>query len=264
MKAVLRQEHRQRRCAFQLRRVLSKCKDGCKHVVYQLTPLPSITSAPIKIIVGTPSQDLYVHEGLLRSSSSFFDNALKEEWKEGQQRTVSMSETPVGILKIWVKWLYTGRIFLTTETDSIKLPDSKKSVSYEWPRWANCYALGDFLQDSDFKDAAVDVLVEAIIDCKQFPIHLASYIYPYSPPGSAHRRFAVDIYVNLRVRENLGRDDQHPDEFMLDVVRYISPKLATGIKQQSTREYFDLNDMCRYHDHGSDKPCYKTKPAFRF
>jgi hypothetical protein len=175
-----------------------------------------------------------------------------------------MPETLARIFEIWVKWLYTGRIFLATETDSTTSADSKGNVSYEWMRWARCYALGDFLQDSDFKDAIVDAIVEAFLACKQAPFDLPSYIYPHSLEGSAHRKLAVDVQINFWNRERLGRADEYPDRFLLDVLTEICPKLATGMKYQCVEKYFDLKDTCKYHDHGPDKPCYKTKSAFRF
>ena len=40
--------------------------------------------------VGETKQEFYVHESLLRANSRFFDNALKKEWKEGQEAAVDL------------------------------------------------------------------------------------------------------------------------------------------------------------------------------
>jgi hypothetical protein len=37
---------------------------------------------------------------------SLFDNAPKEEWKEGEDRVVDTVDTDTASFRIWVKWLY--------------------------------------------------------------------------------------------------------------------------------------------------------------
>jgi hypothetical protein len=193
-------------------------------------------------------------------SSGFFDTALKKEWKEGQEQDVKLPETEVEIFEIYVKWLYTGRVFLAKEGDVI----SSGKGSNEWPRWYFCYALGDFLQDCDFKDACIDTCIEAMCDMAKIPTGLSKWIYPYSTPTSAHRRFVVDTFVNCRNRATWTDDVYNPAEFLTDVVKPIGPKLKLGLECEPVDEYLDPNYTCKYHDHGPEKPCYKTKPAFSF
>ncbi|KAF1844384.1 uncharacterized protein K460DRAFT_357990 [Cucurbitaria berberidis CBS 394.84] len=232
---------------------------------------PQIELRPITIRVGSTDDEFYIHEKLLRSTSSFFDNALKEGWKEGQGGIIRLSEVEPAIFTIWTKWLYTGRMFVMKDGDDRIGPDGD-SYSGEWDRLRDCYASGDFLQDSDFKDATIDALVTRMVETDCYPLGLARYIYDYSNKGSAHRQLAIDTCVRVWDRDDyadLLTEDEfnnafQPRQFLCDVLAKIGPNLETGIKEKDAGKFFDLNDTCKYHDHGSDKPCYKMKPAFNF
>jgi hypothetical protein len=56
----------------------------------------------------------------------------------------------------------------------------------------------------------------------------------------------------------------HPARFLFDVITAIGPHVHYGLNHQLPKFYFNLENTCKYHDHGSEKPCYKTKLAFRF
>ena len=186
---------------------------------------------------------------------------MKKEWKEGQDRAVELPDSEVDIFKIWVKWIYTGRLFLTIKDDVHR--EQEKVINHEWTRWSKSYAMADYLQDPDYKDAAIDALIDGVYDIGA-PFLLASYIYPYSPNQSAHRKLAVDLFVKYWNRKSMGRDMNHPRQFIIDVFNVIGPALERGIKVSSPQDMFSGSDICKYHDHGPDKPCYRAKPAFRF
>ncbi|KAH6857345.1 hypothetical protein BKA58DRAFT_347681, partial [Alternaria rosae] len=102
-----------------------------RRVRYSRDEGPDITSLPIKILVGTPSRIFFVHEALLRTNSLFFTAALKTEWKQTDANDftlVTLPETPAETFAIWIKWLYTGRVFITTPTD-ISHSDSNSNSS---------------------------------------------------------------------------------------------------------------------------------------
>ena len=160
--------------------------------------------------------------------------------------------------KAWVKFLYTGRVFIGGGEEE------GKNDSKERDTWKELYALADFIQDIDFKDALIDAMMERIIKIGKCPAHLATYVFSGSTKDSAHRKFAVDLYVLGWPRNGCLEDlEKHPPEFVMDVVRAVMPRLQEGIKRAHPAEWLDQLETCKYHDHG-DKPCYKTKPAFRF
>lgn len=187
---------------------------------------------------------------------------MSKAWKEGQEREVKLPEAKVDIFKIWVQWLYTGKIFLTKEDDQKET--GANYTSDEWPRWQECYILGDFLRDHDFKDACIDVCIEAISSTRKLPKALPEVVYAHSPDGSAHRKLAIETFVECAFRSDFEWYTEGLSEaFMRDVVLYIAPRLAEGLKQRSITEYLESVDICKYHGHGSERSCYRTKPAFR-
>jgi hypothetical protein len=222
-----------------------------------------LKSRTIFVRVGAEEEEYHIYENLLRANSGFFDIALKKEWKEGQDRIVEMLETNNEAFSIWAKWLYTGCMYLMKDGD-IERTSEGVTTNREWPRWASCYAFGDFLQDSDFKDTCIDSCIEAIVVRASSPYSLASWIYSCSAGCSSHRKLAVDVFVHCWARTGWTRDIKHPAEFLSDVIKAIGPNVSSGIKAQDFEAYFDLKNTCEYHDHGPEKPCYKSKPAFRF
>jgi hypothetical protein len=217
-----------------------------------------VDSKPIVVRVGTTKQEFYVHEELLRASSKFFDTALKKEWKEGQEAAVDLRDVEPDQFRAWVKFLYTGRIFVEQKDG-----ESEVEECIEGRLWAELYALQDFLGDGDFGDALIDAIIERMITLRKWPVMFPNFVYLHSETASSHRLLAVDSYVNIWNRstfENLGG---HPAQFLGDILKAIGPRLHKGIKGVDIKVWFDKVDNCKYHNHG-DKPCYKTKPAFRF
>lgn len=165
-------------------------------------------------------------------------------------------------MRIWIKFLYTGRIFTGTETPQIRQSEAElfcKDVS----AWNRLYTLGDFLQDGDFKDALIDAMMEFTAILNAYPIRLPDFIYSHSTKDSAHRRFVVDMFVNVRNDKTFETNLGYSQEFLYDMLKSIVPSLGKGIELQFSEDWFKSQDGCKYHDHG-DKPCYKKKPAFRF
>lgn len=217
--------------------------------------------AVVLVLVGKEEQKSYIHENLLTSNSDFFKKALTKDWKEGQERIVTMPEIEVDIFKIWMQWLYTGKMFLTKEDDIYTTPEG--ILSWEWARWEGCYNLADFLQDHDFKDACIDVAVEAMSSTGRWTLLLPRALYAHSPRGSAHRQLAIDAFVLFCKRSWWGDSPGAPIEWYKDVLKRVGPQLDKAIKRQSLKVYFDSVTACQYHNHGPDKVCYRTKPAFQ-
>lgn len=225
----------------------------------------SLGSGPVTILVGTgrEQKEFYIHESLLRTDSDFFARALREEEHRG---VVNLPNVTAETFSIYAKWLYTGRAFLLNSTD-----DEDEGDDIEKRRLQNCYVLANFLQDLDFKDATIDVVIENIVDTKVSQQDLAQWIYPNSSEGSPHRTLAVDTFVNVWPRDtwpeckySLG--ENVPPQFLFDVLANIGPNLENGIANvASPAEFFKNLDTCKYHEHTRvNQPCYKIKPTFRF
>jgi hypothetical protein len=108
------------------------------------------------------------------------------------------------------------------------------------------------------------VMIERTLCSHTQPYHLPAMIYCCSTQDSNHRTLVVDTFINVMSRTEWARNESQPKQFLFDVVKAIGPKLDSGMNEQTYNQFFNLDDTCKYHDHGPDKPCYKTKPAFRF
>lgn len=239
-------------------------------VIEVLTNSASINSSPIAVRVGAEAETFFVHENLLCSNSMFFTKALKKDWQEGEARQVDLPEIDSNVFQVWVKWLYTGRLcYAPAERD-----DGSDWFLQDCDMWKDVYALGDFLQDSDLKDAAIDAHVESMLEANDYASSLAEWIYPYTNQYSKHRGLAVDLFTKVWSRDDLARTGDRPPEyysdlylsypkdFFRDVTFNMGPYMSTGIRSMTIKDFFRGQDRCLYHDHGSEKPCYKTRPTF--
>ncbi|KAH4972698.1 hypothetical protein HBI55_161720 [Parastagonospora nodorum] len=100
---------------------------------------------------------------LPKKKMSFCNNALNGAQAQSPSRRVEKPETNPDIFEIWVKYVYSRRIF--TEQPG------KTTIELPWPRWSKCYSL----------DACTDACFEILSDTpamhKEFPVHLNSVLY---------------------------------------------------------------------------------------
>jgi hypothetical protein len=159
----------------------------------------------IKVIVGIGKKQrtFICYEKLLRQSSFFFNNALKSEWKEAQDRIVTMTETKPKTFGTYVKFLLTGLLFVLSDQPSSasnhqpSTPDTQspaqdlqsavsdlqsstsnhRSSTVDNGRnrarargvaaWANLLELASFLQAPDFQDAILDGAIESMLEVRR-------------------------------------------------------------------------------------------------
>ncbi|KAJ4334000.1 hypothetical protein N0V95_009288, partial [Ascochyta clinopodiicola] len=220
-------------------------------------------SAPITVIVGDEQTKYFVHESHITPQSDFFKNALKGEWKEKTTRTVELPDCDSKSFSIYLDWLYTGCVCITQEDDDQgKDSEDGITVDYEWTKWADCFRVGDFLQDSDFKDAMINTAIEKIISEDINYKNLAEDVYTFSQPTSRNRRLAVDIALNTWPDSDFQCIDgnSHPPEFLADLITAMGGKLRAVLDRRSPEDFLRNIDTCEYHEHSTiGTPCYKTK-----
>lgn len=116
-----------------------------------------------------------------------------------------MIETDAASFRIWVRWLYTGRIFLFKEGDA---------KEEEFTRWGNCYAPGDFLQESGFGDTCIDTLIESMRRFATIPSDLPVWIYTHSTNDSQYRKLVVDIFATCAAPDTWPCDGKPSESFL--------------------------------------------------
>jgi hypothetical protein len=164
-----------------------------------------------------------------------------------------------------INWVYTGRLLEFEDLERLRrlpgCPFLDVFYVYLWDRWSDCYALADVPQDSDYKDIAVDVIIRSAPNKEHFASTVIESIYPYSAAGSAHRKLVVDFFTNVQDRNAYKTKPSEQVALLNDVVIAMLSRLKAGIPRMTPLALFAGAHPCKYHDHGSDKPCYKTKLA---
>ncbi|KZM24652.1 uncharacterized protein EKO05_0007088 [Ascochyta rabiei] len=234
-----------------------------KKMRYPLESAFTYKSAPVTVIVGEEQTAYFVHESHITPQSDFFKNALKGEWEEKTTRTVRLPDCDSTSFNIYLNWLYTGRVCITQEGDEKEvIDDDVQTIDYEWENWVMCFKIGDFLQDSDFKDAMIDAAIEKLISENIDYVEIPVGVYTFSQPTSRNRRLAVDLALNVweEFRFQYVTNRNYPPEFLTDLITAMGGKLRAGSHMTRTNDFLRDIDTCEYHEHTTiGTPCCKTK-----
>ncbi|GIJ92550.1 hypothetical protein Asppvi_001828 [Aspergillus pseudoviridinutans] len=104
-------------------------------------------------MVGDEQEVFTVHEGLIRASSPFFNNAMAHDWKESQQRTIHLPDDEPEIFAVYMHWLY--RRTLPVFCNEPGLPGTSEYLDL-----VKAYVLGFKILDLRFRDSTIDAIVE--------------------------------------------------------------------------------------------------------
>ena len=132
----------------------------------------------------------------------------------------------------------------------------------EWNRLIDSWVLGNVLLSGSFKDAVVDAMVHKVLwNSVPFDIHMV--LYPNSSDSSPIRKLVVDITVHKWYEEDIADVDTEVEpkvqaEFMRDVAVAFHKTKQLSKAEQPKNPIESSEGGCRYHEHGADKPCYKT------
>ncbi|KAF2686703.1 hypothetical protein K458DRAFT_252646, partial [Lentithecium fluviatile CBS 122367] len=96
-----------------------------------------------------------VHKNLLRDSSPFFKAASSNDWLESETRLVTLPEGEPLAFKLYAQWLYTGRLHVEYNKGETEGANNKS-----WDALIDGYLLGEYLQDTMYRDQLVDAIVK--------------------------------------------------------------------------------------------------------
>lgn len=130
--------------------------------------------------------------------------------------------------------------------------------------------LGYDLMDTTFTDATTDAILEVIDEYPRgdcwVPITVLYMSYGQYPHDSRMEKLIIDIaaVILLRkvglcyIRDYTETEGVTPD-FLLDMMQAMKAKgRFVGIRRPLLQEE---RPNCRYHTHGSEKPCYRLGAA---
>jgi hypothetical protein len=199
--------------------------------------------------------DFTTHEQLISASSDYFKAALGRDWRDAKERLVKLPLCDPKAFQIYVQWLYSGPLYAASSKDP--------TPTIDWAIVTQGYLLGDYLQDSNYKDTVLDVMRERIkscniSECTLLVLGYVKEIFQETSSQAPIRRLLVDTAVWCL--ENAfwrGHTCDLPGEFTQDAVIVFSDRFrpvnrATNPFVVGSR----VQDTCQYHCHG-EKPCYK-------
>lgn len=187
--------------------------------------------------------------------SGFFEAALKNDWKEGQERLVTLPEDSSESFEIFYHFLYTGRIYCMSDFDISSRSSGSLEGNKEWSRILNAWTLAQKLLAVPFADACTDAYIVKAQTAHSVSAYQVPYTYGAS--GCGMRRLCVDQVVWRWSMESFGSvpRDSSFGLFWLDVAMALSRTKHDGLKGAVP---YHSGETCFYHDHGGSTPCYKT------
>lgn len=118
---------------------------------------------------------------------NFFDLALQEPWKEGQDRTIPLPDGDPTIFRLYAGWLYTGNIFSKSEGST---------TARDYDTLIGLYILGEKLLDRKSKDRVIDAMLATAEEANKAggQIRIPDYprIYKSTPTTSPIHTLMVD------------------------------------------------------------------------
>ncbi|RAH69974.1 BTB/POZ domain-containing protein [Aspergillus aculeatinus CBS 121060] len=184
----------------------------------------------IEIVVGDEQRVYGVHEGLVRSSSPFFDKALAGKWKESAQRTVQLPNDEPKIVALYIHWLYYGTLPVFCD-ELVEIGNS------EYLDLAKAYILGDKILDTLFQDTVIDAIIEKSRSTAQdghrwYPDGaVLDYAYHNIAESAQILELFVDMYVTKGNSSWLQEwtDPTHiPQPFLLSVASKLLDRRAVS------------------------------------
>ncbi|KAI9691330.1 MAG: hypothetical protein M1820_009751 [Bogoriella megaspora] len=218
---------------------------------------PNLKSKVIAIHAGGPlvgtGETFFIHESYLTKSSEYFRAALRGPWQEQQSRVINFADEDAAVVKLYVQWAYTCKIYIRDECFEQGDPCTYRG---DYERLVKAYAFGDKIQDVAFRDTLIDAIIalSKTPDAKDFcwlPIKdVVTTVYESTLPGSQLRQLMVDFHAWMGAEDWVNEDIY--GEFSADLIRALWGRL----KVKSTNPL--VTPACKYHDHAQlGEPCYK-------
>lgn len=191
-------------------------------------------------------------------SSPFFEAALCREWLESQEGVVRLPAGDADAFQIYSQWLYTRRLHTH--------PGSRRhifvKIKEEWARLVRAYLLGEFLQDTVFRDSVIDAMQEWAQNClsmSAYAYQQATEIYDKTSSASPLRHLVADLTAWRQTNAFLV-DEQRlllPPEFVWDLAKSLWARLVVSGSGLVVEEPVEKHrGTCYYHCHGL-QPCYR-------
>lgn len=179
-------------------------------------------SDSVTLIVGPEKHELLAHGNFIARRSAFFEAALKEEWLEGQTRSIALPEDDHETVTDYLKFTYSGKL-VTSLLEANIMTKKKETLDAHFLQLAKLYVLGTKLMDNEVRTAVVRELHGIFV--KYFTLkssclpnhHFVDIIYNGTTTRDPVRVLLVWVYLSHCQGTDLGQT--HHQEFALELLK---------------------------------------------
>jgi len=164
-----------------------------------------------QVSVGEQGKIFVMHRDIATRHSSFFKAALSHDWKEAEEKKISLPDCEPEIFEGYLQWVYTGEVVYCSERYKQALELVK------------LWILGDFLGDQNFCDAVVGGLWAQQVPASPDAI---KHLYNHTPHESHLRSHIFGIWA-CRASITLvsclfAANREYPKDFIIDLFGFLS------------------------------------------
>ena len=148
----------------------------------------------VTILVGNGDKlrKFNIYKDILTFYSSYFRNALKDDWVEGQTKTINLVDDDPEVFQIFIYWLFSKRLY---HPNSVPQSPNEKDTPLSFRHICDLYVFGDIMGIPELCIAAVDILFAKMMTIWIFPEGVLEYVYDNTPENSSLRRLLSDDCV---------------------------------------------------------------------
>ena len=206
----------------------------------------------VTLIVGQDQdqQRMIVHAPKLTRNSSYFEAAMKNQWVEGQTRTISLPEESPATIAHYLSYSYSGKLF----AEDIRFASLRKHESHIEPCFqmlVSLYVCGERFLNRRIQKSVVREILRLTLtpgesDDYWYPTREeVNIMYRGTPEGSPGRRLLVDLQVFMGLKEELDYDLEVA--FIVDVAKALHDKLY-AVESKATEKHL-LRTVPRAEDY---------------
>ncbi|QDS72540.1 hypothetical protein FKW77_000382 [Venturia effusa] len=176
------------------------------------------------IYVGTQDEPFIIHRDLITASSDYFAKALNGGFKE-KDGIVRLEDHDPTTFSQYVQWLYNNTV----------APGRGK-----WMSLLEQYILGNYIQDSGYRNTVIDSVIDLTIQIRFWPTDLSCRAWSALPESSPFLSLLVDFWVYLRQpswyqNEDGSWKDADPTNGAIEMWRRVALGLVKNPVSRSQR-----------------------------
>ncbi|KAG9565229.1 hypothetical protein KCU71_g5461, partial [Aureobasidium melanogenum] len=227
------------------------------------------------ILIGPDQKKFVIHQALLCGKSQYFTKALTGSFVESKTRVVRLEDVSPMLFRMFVSWLYDGKIVYTTSDGRSTIKQDFKSLesmprdhSYDelqmkvddtstWPCevLVELYILADRLDTKGLRIQAIDTMAELLLQRRKRLCFTAySYIYANTTAKSPLRKLAVHVLA-YHTRHNLAEQAfwMHPPHELAITALLMNSTMIKDSSPRKDKNLMPYRDMCLYHEHADEE-----------